>query len=125
MGFFMSWSLNFFLLGSFFLMSNLLPTNINQLSAEHNHSYNEDYYEHSAWGGNGGWWGGGNRDWSGEFDAPKYQGRPVNHYYPAYYNCYHHPYNNYYYFDDNYYTPYHSYYYDESVPGAGLYINLR
>ena len=44
---------------SFFLIVSILYFHFNQLSAEH-----------EAWGGNGGWWGGGNREWIGDFDGP-------------------------------------------------------
>lgn len=97
---------------SFFLIVSILAFTFDHLSAER-----------EAWGGNGGWWGGGNREWIGDFDGPGYHVSPCHchchHNYPYYYNgyypsCYR-----------NYYTPDSPYYYDSSVPGAGAYFNLR
>ncbi len=82
--------------------------------------------EQGAWGGNGGWWGGGNREWEGDFDGPGYYHRSSCYDY----SCYHVPHNHY---NSHHYSNCHQrcylepseYYYDESVPGAGLYFNVR
>jgi hypothetical protein len=122
----MSSSLKSFLVSFFFLMLFFLPANFNQVSAVCGcWGGNRDNYEQTAWGGNGGWWGLSNRDWYGDRDEwPGYQ----NHNGYGYSRCYHccGCHHNYAYHNHmDYCAPRYEYYYDDSVPGAGLYFNLR
>ena len=124
-GGYMSSSLKFLVAGSFFLIMFSLPANFNKVLGLHESWGNRGgYNEQAAWGGNGGWWGGGNREWVGDYDGPGYHSHYGYHYprHPHHYYAY--PYDNYYY-NNSYYDPYNQYYYDDSVPGAGLYINFR
>lgn len=87
---------------------------------------NGGYYEHAAWGGNGGWWGGGNRDWLGDYDEwPGSQ----NHFRNCRLNCYNRACSYHHRYCDRcrtgYYAPNCQYTYDDSVPGAGLYWDLN
>lgn len=78
--------------------------------------------EQAAWGGNGGWWGGGNREWIGDFDGPGHTASDCQYYHPQYdYHRHSHPYH--YSHPCEHCDSY--YYYDSSVPGAGLYLNLE
>ena len=82
--------------------------------------------EQGAWGGNGGWWGGGNRQWEGDFDGPGYHQSPCNCHsrYQSHDHC-HHSYDQCHHCGHYHHSPATPYYYDESIPGAGLYINLQ
>jgi hypothetical protein len=102
---------------SFFLTVFFMSLNFNHLSALHE-CWGE---EHTAWGGNGGWWGGGNREWAGDYDGPRYHSHSNYGYFFRTNHC--HPYCHYYH--SSCYSPCNQYYYDDSIPGAGLYMNFR
>lgn len=98
----------------------MLLSSFNPIFADHSNYCGSDS-EHGAWGGNGGWWGGGNSDWYGDRGWPNYRydadcSCPCHHYIHPYYHpsCYesqnHNP------------TPYP---YNDTVPGAGLYLEIK
>ena len=88
--------------------------------------------QHAAWGGNGGWWGGGNQSlyedyaWRTNDDpcAPSCQAvRHHNH--PCCPCRYEHPMNGRYCYQSHYVAPQNEYEFNDTVAGAGLYLNLE
>jgi hypothetical protein len=86
--------------------------------------FNKVFAERAAWGGNGGWWGGGNREWEGDFAGPAFR-RTCNNFYSK---IYVYPYSYYRYSYCSYpcyWNCQRAFYNDESVPGAAIYLDLR
>lgn len=93
----------------------------NQLSAYH---YSQ---EHAAWGGNGGWWGGGNDVFYDDYPWRTEDSRACQtcrQYHPCPHCGNRNPRNGRYAYRD-YTPPQNEYEYNDTVPGAGLYINLE
>ena len=88
--------------------------------------------EHAAWGGNGGWWGGGNYDFYDDYpwrtDDDSYSTRcPCRRQYYSACRIYYyvqHPHNGRYCYRNYYVPPVNEYEYNDTVPGAGLYLNV-
>ena len=92
-----------------------------------NYRYNE---EHAAWGGNGGWWGGGNNDFYSDQpwrtdDEYSYRCHRCNRHYTACSRCGTPQLPQGRYCSPTYIPPNNEYEYNDTVPGAGLYINLE
>lgn len=112
--------------GLFLLILLFCSSDFNRLAAD-NYGYNE---EHAAWGGNGGWWGGGNNDFYSDRpwrtdDESSYRCSRCNRHYTSCSRCGapHRPQGRY--CSPAYVPPNNEYEYNDTVPGAGLYINLE
>lgn len=123
---------NFIVFFSFSLLFFLLA-NSNSASAFHESWRDRGYGENQAWGGNGGWWGGGNRDLLESYgnDLGTYPKYPVPHRRCCYIHpchcsrpCYGYSHNPSY-GDGWYYYPHYQYYNDDSIPGGALYVDFN
>lgn len=87
--------------------------------------------EHAAWGGNGGWWGGGNHDlyddyaWRTEDTCCAHCHARKNYHYSCNHCNYCHTRTGRYRYHTCEAPPINEYEYHNSVPGAGLYIDLE
>lgn len=104
-----------------FLVALIALIATSQLSAYDNYSN-----EHAAWGGNGGWWGGGNNGFYDDYAWRNEDSYTCPSCRRSHYRCDHcgdyHPTCLYRYPNRNVQQQ-NEYEYNETVPGAGLYIH--
>lgn len=104
-----------------YLIAAILTLGLQEVSAKYN-IYPE---QHAAWGGNGGWWGGGNQNFYDDY-AWRHEDRedrrcPHHHVCHRCGCCY--PVG--YYPPSRSANPTNEYEYNDTVPGAGLYLDLK